>query len=529
MIRKWNVFVVLLLLLAVLTSCGEKITDGNTIAVSNHQNGLVLPLDDKGTEISILCESNNTNLQDSLIVKELSKRTGLYVKIVAVPRSIYNEKARVLLASKSEMPDIFRGGFDIGGLNLYEINDFAMQGAFEPINPHIGQLPNFKEIFVDKAEEYGTQRMFSDYSAPDGMLYVFPRYHTDRQVNHGILYRKDIFDGLGIPMWNNKEEFYQALKTVKAAYPESQPFTTKWGITFFQQIGQSWGIDFPDVYFEEETGRWKHSATDEKLKEMLDYLRRLYDEKLLDKEFLTNTESQWTSKMTARNSSFVTFDWIGRLDAFYDSVKDTNPSYDLRYGNPIGPTGKVITLPAVNEGPAIKKSEKSLLAMQLCDYLLSPEGAELITLGIPGETYEIGEDGFADYYGFEEGKAISIQNLEEKYGLFIPGMYRRFDERSIYFNFTEKEQEAQDLMTNKPGGGFLPEDPMVSLTNEEREIVNDKNNRIMKEAEEFVSKYILTEHTGDEAWNAWIARAHQLGVDEVVQCYQAAQKRYEQN
>ncbi|MCT6985924.1 hypothetical protein M1723_25330, partial [Salmonella enterica subsp. enterica serovar Senftenberg] len=65
-------------------------------------------------------------------------------------------------------------------------------------------------------------------------------------------------------------------------------------------------------------------------------MKKLYNEGLLDPEFMTDTDDSWTAKMTSGNKSFVTYDWIGRLDLFYNQVKDQNPNYDLRYGNPVG-------------------------------------------------------------------------------------------------------------------------------------------------------------------------------------------------
>ena len=47
-------------------------------------------------------------------------------------------------------------------------------------------------------------------------------------------------------------------------------------------------------------------------------------------------------------------------------------------------------------------------------------------------------------------------------------LYRRFNRKSIYFNFTEKEQEAQDIINNMEGGGYWPEDPVPVLSAEEK-------------------------------------------------------------
>ena len=481
---------------------------------------LKLPLDDKGTTISVLCDTSFTNLSDSVVVKELSRRTGLNVQIIEVPRATVKEKARVMLASKEQMPDIFSGGFTVE-----EINDVAMQGVFEPINPHIDELPNFKDIFVTNGQENGVAGVFKNYAAADGNLYMFPSFETERDVNHGILYRKDIFDKNGIPMWNSTQEFYEALKKLKTVYPQSTPFVSKARTSIFNQLGQSWGLNFPDEYYDEETATWKHSVTDPKFKDLLDFMKKMYQEKLLDPEFLTCTQANWTTKMTQEDKAFATFDWIGRLDSFYDQSKALVPGYDLRYGNPIGPTGKVITLPKAGPGPVAVKGKNSALSLKLMDYLISPSGAQLMTMGVEGQTYQLNEKGFAEYLDMPTDHTIGITDLEEKYGMFLSGLYRRFDKRCIYFNLTDKEKEAQDLMRNKPDGGFLPEDPVLTFTAEEKKRKTDCATKIQKAAYEFVSKYVLNSG-GNAEWTAWLAQAENIGAKEVITICNQAQERY---
>ena len=49
--------------------------------------------------------------------------------------------------------------------------------------------------------------------------------------------------------------------------------------------------------------------------------------------------------------------------------------------------------------------------MKLMDFMYSEAGAQLSTLGIEGQTYKIGEDGMAEYLGFEEGQVLSCPSL----------------------------------------------------------------------------------------------------------------------
>ena len=482
---------------------------------------LKLPIDTKGTTIEMLCATDVTTNNDSVVVKELRRRTGLNVQVIAIPVSAYKEKASVLVASQDKLPDIFFPA----GFTTPEVNDIGSQGAFVNVMDYVDELPNFKEIYVDEAKERNVEGNLKNLMDSNGRLFMFPTYDINRDVNHGMLYRKDIFDKHGIKMWHDQESFLDCLRQLKKLYPNSTPFASKTGTTIIRDIGYSWGIYGFFPYYNEEEGVWKYSCTDPKFKEVLDFLKTMYQEKLIDPEFITCTQAAWTSKMTQKDKAFVTWDWIGRLDMFKEQTLETVPSYDLRYAYPIG--GKVITLARTATGPAIKKGKTELLALKLCDYLLSDSGAQLITMGVEGVTYNLREDGKAEYVGHEGERGVGINVLESEYGLYIQGMYRRFDRRCSYYDFSEKEQEAQDLMNNKEGGGFMPLDPELSFTPEETDIRSKYTTSIEKAAEEFATKYILDDNYGEKEWNEWLKKAKSLGADIVIEQYNKAQARYD--
>jgi len=342
-------------------------------------------------------------------------------------------------------------------------------------------------------------------------------------VNHGFLYRKDIFDKHNIPLWTNQDEFYQALKKLKELYPNSVPYSSKTQANIFRDWGHSWGLSgYPNNY-DEETKQWEFSFTQPEFKEMLDFMKKLYNEGLLDPEFMTDTSANWTAKMTS-NNSFVTYDWIGRLDMFATQAKDAIPDYDLRYGNPIGPSGKTLSLPTIATfGHAVAKNKNTEVSMKLLDYLTSPSGAELMTVGQEGVNYELDENGRPVYPELKDLELVDIKALEDKYGLWTQGFYVRTDSRSVYYNFTEKEQEAQDMMKDKK----LALDPVLKFTDEETSTIAELTQALQKAGEEFSAKYVLTASHGQAEWDAWLQQAKKLGEDEFVGAYNAAQARYD--
>lgn len=466
--------------------------------------GLKVPFGN-GEKIRIVV-TDEVGATNTWIFDKLSQIVGLDVEPILIPVSTASQKMQVLLAS-DDIPEIMQAG------SLTETNEYAMQGAWAPINKYLDEMPNFKRTF---SKESGNDWVFKSLAADDGNLYVFPTVDTNRIVNHGMLYRKDIFDKHGIKMWNDPESFYQALKKLKELYPNSYPLTSKTGKNLVQNYGVAWGLNAYSVKFDYDKKEYFYSDTDPKMKELLDYFKKLYDEKLLDPEFLTNTQPAWTTRMT-NGTSFVTYDWIGRLDMFMEQTQV--PGYDLRYGNPVGPKQTLVTLEQISRGGiAVSNNKKAPMSMKLLDFMYSDAGAELMTCGVRNETFVIDETtGMAKYLDFEEGKKVDIMDLRSKYCMWMSGSYRRVDRRSCYFQYTEREQEAQDWV--EKCNGLEPADPVVTFVGKDVSRVADLSTKLGKKFEEVMFKYIVGQDSGDAAWSRWCAEAKKLGADELVQIY----------
>ncbi len=500
--------VVMVLSLAACNGNNEDPKAGLTVDYEiGDTGGLKVPFGN-GEEIEILI-SDEVGDSTTYIFEKLSEIVGLNVKPMLVPASTMTQKLSVLLAG-GDMPDITSAG------SLTKANEYGSQGAFIAVNDYLDEMPNFNRCF---GEESPDNWIFKSLAAENKKLYVFPTYYTNRLVNHGMLYRKDIFDKHGIEMWDSPETFYQALKKLKELYPSSYPLTSKTGAKLIQNYAVAWGgIRSYGMYYNEAEKTWKYSDTDPKTKEILDYFHKLYTEGLLDPEFLTNTQPAWTQRMTT-GSSFVTYDWIGRLDMFQE--QSTIPGYDLRYANPVGPEQTLVTLDQVSlGGNVITNNKVADLSVKLMDFFYSDAGAELLTCGIRGETFEIDETtGMAKYLDpeLQAKEKVDIMDLRSKYCMWMSGSYRRVDPRSCYFQFTEREQEAQDWV--EKCGGLEPADPVVTFVGRTATDANDIIQRLSKEFEEVMFKYIVGTDTGDAAWNKWLHQAKKLGEDDICKIY----------
>ncbi|MDL2293760.1 extracellular solute-binding protein [Ruminococcaceae bacterium OttesenSCG-928-D13] len=494
--------------------------DGASTAepVDEKLGGAVLPLTEEPVTIDWLVISDLESLNDKLIIQELARITNINLNIITSPSANIEEKLNALVASKN-LPDIVSAHEFMPNLT----NKIGPQGALAAVNDYLDVMPNFSKIISMPENDY----YLKAYSASDDNCYILHAYNTNRDINLGMLYRKDIFDANGIEPWGSTEEFYQVLKQLKEIYPNSTPFAYTGGSTYFRSMGYSWGgLNQFDMYYDEDDGLWKLSTTDENFKDMLDFTKRCYDEGLYDPEFLTLTLEQWNTKMTQSDQAFVSWGWVDRMNILKVQTAETNPDFDLQYWYPVGPSGKTARAATFGAHSAIvAKGDNAELCMRLLDYLYSEAGSELMSLGIEGVTYTLDpETGMADYIGFEDGVEYGIKDLEEKYGLFNSSIYRTLDRRSVYFNFTEPVQRAQEMMVE--GDRISPLDPPLAFSAEDNGTITELKPDLMTKGEEFAFTYVLsgTSADTDALWANWLQTAKSYGEDTMVEIYNRTQQ-----
>lgn len=349
--------------------------------------GLKLPITTKSKCVVTwltTAEASDVDWENTPAFKEIKKRTGIDVVIQGVPEDAYLEKVNTCLASKN-LPNLMNVGVEIA-------NTYGEQGAFVSLNEHLDLIPNFKSVVVDNPDN---NWYLKSYSTESGNIYGWPTIDLQRRVNHMYMYRKDIFDKNGLTIWNpgDSEGVYETLKKLKEIYPNSVPMSSKMGNSFWAYQQSGWGLNaggWGHMALFENNRTWKYAKATGEFKDMLDYFKKLYKEGLLDPEFLTNTQNAWIAKMAEPETTFLTFDWISRMDLFIDQVKDENPEYELSPAPPIGPTGKTYPLPKLQWfGVVVSKiTDNSMEALQLVDYLFSPSGAKLMTIGIEGDWFQ---------------------------------------------------------------------------------------------------------------------------------------------
>lgn len=329
-------------------------------------------------------------------------------------------------------------------------------------------------------------------------------------------------------MPTNKDEFYDVLVKLKEAYPDSYPLAFRsFAGTMAQMnmIAPSWGTYYLDItdnrYFgyDYDAQEWTFGPTSPEFKEMLEFYNKLYKEGLLLPNFLTIDTKGWQDVM-ANSDSFITIDYLSRIDFFNKAMRESNPEFTMAYMVP----------PAFNEdvGNQFAYSAKVLLgfvvssqtkhldeALAYIDWMYSDEGRELLTWGRPGDLYT------EDAAGNRTWKEFSTAaEMKQATGFEVFGFYQRYDFNGELSTFSPECRSA----TEEARKYDLPQQPVLAFNDEEQSIVNTVGTNVKTFVDEQVSKFLLGERSFDE-WDSYVAEVEALGLADLKAVHESSYAR----
>ena len=483
-------------------------------SVSNSES---VPLFSEPVTLSMLTPSHASwpFQEDWYVVDLIKEYTNVDLKVTAVDTSGFDEKLNLTMAS-GELPDLM---VLIGNK---AVQQYGSQGAFVNILDYIDQMPNFKAWY-----EKNTAHALN-YMSADGGLYQFPQQGVTETNRRGWLYRADIFEELGLEAPTTQDEFYDVLVKLKEAYPNSYPLAFRsftGGMAQLNMLAPSWGTSFIDadsntyLGYDEDSGEWVFGPTSSEFKEMLEFYNKLYKEGLLLPNFLTIDTKGWQDVM-ANSDSFITIDYLSRIDFFNKAMRESNPEFTMAYMVP----------PAFNEdvGNQFAYSAKVLLgfvvssqtkhldeALAYIDWMYSDEGRELLTWGRPGDLYT------EDAAGNRTWKEFSTAaEMKQATGFETFGFYQRYDFNGELSTFSPECRSA----TEEARKYDLPQQPVLAFNDEEQSIVNTVGTNVKTFVDEQVSKFLLGERSFDE-WDSYVAEVEALGLADLKAVHESSYAR----
>lgn len=450
----------------------------------------------------------NSPYQDMRMFQEYEEMTNMNIEWDDVPQDGFAERKNLEFSS-GELPDVFYKS-DISQLEAVE---YGSSGILIPLEELLEEYaPNLTALY----EEY--PEIKASITAPDGHIYALPALITlNAARTDKIWINKTWLDNLGLKEPTNPDELIEVLTAFRDNDPNGNgeqdevPMTFRnWGQLMNSMAG-SWGLVNQMGYQlnikDDQVNIW---MTDDRLKEYLQFLNKLYTEGLMDRGIFTQEESIFVGNMTAGKVGIF---WNQTTDAFND-VKEhyigmspiVGPHGDqLHPSSPIARDFGTFAITSANEYPQE--------TMRWIDHFFSEEGSIFFRYGVEGETFEYDEEGNPQYLGSVSG---------EKIGQFTPwpggGSPQLVTEKNASAINPPEAQEAQGKLDP-----YLPEAvygaPIFDedTTKEVEQLRQD----IDMYYQESTAKFI----TGDlsfEKWEEYVATLENMGLDRLEEIYQEA-------
>jgi putative aldouronate transport system substrate-binding protein len=510
--NKWkSVLLPLVIAATVVTGCSGGGND--TSSQSNTQgSSTASPTDSSKTEktFTALLDNNATFPYSKSwpIWSWLKEKTGVTLE-VQTPSGKLEESLNLAIASKA-MPDLMYMP------NRKESNKFGQQGALVDLMEYMDKMPNLT-AWVKKYPEEAKAAL-----SADGKMYMFPNQgfgETNRMI---WLYRKDIFDKEGIQAPATYEELHTALKTLKAKYPDSYPLSIRYG-QIPDEMNANMTVNYgtgEGAYYDFDKKEWLFGPTEDSYKEMVGMWKIFYDEGLIPPDFLSLQTKQWQD-MVSTGKSFVTIDYISRIDFFNNAMQQENPEFNMQFmAPPAGIAGGKQLNPYfhyMEGGLTVASTSKNIDdVMSYMDFFYSEEGRTLSSWGVEGETY------------VKEGDTIKFKpeyndviEMRKQTGLQTSGTYTWIDFGAHLSLFSDNLKYAFEEATKYDPSMMQPR---PAFTEKENEIIAITGQAIQKHRDESFAKFV----TGSRKladWDKYVEEMNNLGVDKLLATYKEAYDR----
>jgi putative aldouronate transport system substrate-binding protein len=283
------------------------------------------------------------NMETNYATKWYEEKTGVHVNWQLASSTDAAEKVSLLLAAnnKDEMPDVFFSA----GISRAVADAYGAQGILMDLTDLIDQYG--VNMWALREHNPGFCGEMVSY---DGGIYFLSRYYETVHTRHTqkIWMNMKWLENVGMEVPNTTEEFYEVLKAFKEqdANGNGDPndeipmiyFDGGYNSAAPEGIMQSFVYDSPQNYkLFVEDGVVKVSYAEEGWREGLRYLKRLYDEGLLDNELFSMTLDQAKALAADPNGNRVGCKVGGTLDIINFADDEV---YNFEVIPPLeGPTG----------------------------------------------------------------------------------------------------------------------------------------------------------------------------------------------
>ncbi|MEU9270992.1 extracellular solute-binding protein [Streptomyces sp. NPDC048251] len=526
--------------LASLTGCGSGEDGEDSKDLSKKQNGAMKEYRagqqfkaSKPLSFSVLHNNNPVYpLKDNwLFWKELTKRTGITLKPVAVPLSDYEKKRSVLIGA-GDAPFLIPKTYHPSEVA------FVSSGAILPVSEYVHLMPNFQ----DKVRKWKLEPELDSIRQSDGKYYLLPGLHEKIKSGYSLSLRTDVLDRLGLSLPTTWDEVYDVFKAIKAEYPDRYPFTDRWSTNtpfpaaaLLSYLGQAYGVragwTYDNISFDAKAGEFVFTGATDGYRQMIEYLRKLVAEKLMDPESFTQTDDDAVQKLLGEKSFAISANPQELVQNYrYNLEKQVSGAKIEMVPVPLGPAGPVVIGGArLENGLMVSskalKSDSFVAMMQFVDWLwYSDEGQRFAKWGVQNVTYSRA----GDQYKLEPGITLmgsdpdAPKDLQKDYG-FFNGVFTYGGRWALVSSsFSPDEKKFQDAMAQREQLPIGPAHPLQSVEQEQASLWETP---LRDHVTQNTLKFAMGKRPLSE-WDDYVTELKAKSMDQLVGLHNKARERF---
>ncbi|WP_372344838.1 extracellular solute-binding protein [Streptomyces sp. KL116D] len=526
--------------LAALTGCGSGDDGGDSKDLSKKQDGAMKNYRageqfkaTKALSISLLHNNNPVypTKQDWLFWQELTKRTGVTLKPVDVPLSDY-EKKRSLLIGSGDAPFLIPKTYHPSEVA------FVSSGAILPVSEYVHLMPNFR----DKVKRWKLEPELDSIRQSDGKYYLLPGLHEKPKSGYSMAFRTDVLEKIGVSLPTSWDEVYDTLKALKDEYPDRYPLTDRWSTNtvypaaaLVSYLGQAHGIHagwtYENVTFDRKAKKFVYTGTTDQFRQVVEYLRKLVAEKLMDPESFTQTDDDAVKKLLGEKSFAISANPQELVQNYrFNLEKQVKGAKIEMIPVPVGPAGPVV-LDGIRLENGVMVSSKALKSdnfvamMQFLDWLwYSDAGQAFCKWGVEGVTYTKSGDSYALKSGISlmGSDPKAPKDLQKDFGFFNGVFTYGGSWELVSSSFSPDEKKFQDAMAERKQLPIAPPHPLGSA---EQEQVTLWETPLKDHMNQNMLKFVLGKRPMSQ-WEAYVAEAKAKNSDRLADLHTKAYERY---
>ena len=521
---------------SVFTGCNP---DDGSENVGLQRPGVVDPGNFKNTDIYPLEGEHSLtmgialeNAQNSYLMKLMSDAVGVDISY----RYVTDEQAPLLFLDPENMPDMLFSAANTFGLSLQRINEYGKADALVNYIEHLDKMPNLAKAYLEHPD------LFDGVMSADGEVYTLPYYvYTLTGCTNLIYFRADHLKAVGRDKQPaTVDELTQLLRDLKAHYGAADskyiPMTVyeaghaNFDNRLTQYLFTAFGNEVdPGVHIGSD-GKAMAGFTTEQYKQMTLYIRQLVQEGLLDEDLLSAKSSMMQAFMNDNHTSVSTRMLNIPKTSYEGGVENYYISQPL--------TSQYTSTPVFAE-PTIARKWGAMIsttcedldaALAYMDAFFAPKENPLNEEGtIYNLSLWLGEEG-VDWEWVEEGK--TYKEAEKPDGWAAQNGFSGTPYIGKFHVMRQNPDGTTDLLPQGVHDNCLPyaktvvRDEALALTEDENDIYVEKWQDISKYVASMYAAFVTGEKDIEAEWDTYVANLQQMGLQEVLDCYDAAYARY---